>query len=116
MPLITITYSDISIDTLQKIAKRLPHIVSEAIECPEEPYDEYLKPGDVDIRFHERSPLDTGGLPLVIEVHTKYYESRATNRQQRSDMIYNQLSPLVQPIPFGVFLILPVAAWSEGED
>jgi hypothetical protein len=113
MPLINITYdSSISTHTLQKLQKNLPHIISVAVACPEEPYDGDLQPGDVDLRFYSRSSFDTGGPPIVIEVYSKFFESRAHNRQERSDRIHNELAAIIDN-DFGVYLALPIASWSD---
>lgn len=53
MPLVDVTYGpQVAERDLQQLAKTLPHAVSLAGECPEEPYDRDLQPGDVEVRFH----------------------------------------------------------------
>jgi hypothetical protein len=69
VPLVDVTYAPgTTEDQLLNLARTLPHAVSLAVECPEEPYHGDLKPGDVDLRFHARERLDSGGLDLVVEV------------------------------------------------
>ncbi|ONK14179.1 hypothetical protein [Streptomyces sp. MP131-18] len=116
MPLVEITYAPhIGEPVLRALASVLPHLVSEAVECPEEPYDGDLRPGDVSLRFRPLGPLDRGGLDLVIEVRSKWFESRAANRQQRTDLLYESISAATGLRDIGVYLSLPVAAWSQGD-
>lgn len=74
-----------------------------------------VQPGDIDIRFRERSPFDVGGLDVVIEVRTKLFEHRVQDKQRRADLIRDRLShlPLGQ---VGVWLILSEGAWSQNEN
>ena len=66
--------------TLRALAGALPHVVSLAVECPEEPYDGDLKPGDVELLLRERSPLDDAGLDVLVLVRSKWFASRAEDR------------------------------------
>ncbi|NUW37489.1 hypothetical protein HTZ77_39735 [Nonomuraea sp. SMC257] len=117
MPLVEITYAPhVAESTLRELASALPHLVSKAVECPEEPYDGDLQPGDVDLRFRPYGPLDRGGLDVVIEVRSKWFESRAANRQERVDLLHEGIAGATGLDDFGVYLALPVAAWSQGED
>ncbi len=93
----------------------LPHLVSQAVECPEEPYDGDLQPGDVEIRFRRLGPLDRSGLDVVVEVRSKWFESRAADRQERTDRLHAALASATGLREFGVYLSLPVAAWSQGD-
>ncbi|MFI9506899.1 hypothetical protein [Nocardia sp. NPDC052566] len=116
MPLIEVTYAPhVPEATLRKLADELPHLVSVAVECPEEPYDGDLQPGDVEIRFRQLGPLDRSGLDVVIEVRSKYFESRAWNRQDRVDTLHSLIDDVVDLDEFGVYLSLPVAAWAQTE-
>ncbi|EFL34014.1 predicted protein [Streptomyces viridochromogenes DSM 40736] len=116
MPLVEITYAPhVPEATLRELGSVLPHLVSLAVECPEEPYDGDLQPGDVELRFRRLGPLDRGGLDLVIEVRSKWFESRAANRQERVDVLHDSVAAATGLRDFGVYLSLPVAAWSQGD-
>jgi len=91
----------------------LPHAVSVAVECPEEPYDGDLQPGDVELRFRPRGPFDISGMDLVVEVRSKWFESRAANRQERVDGLCAAVEEVTGPADVGVYLSLPVAAWAQ---
>ncbi|GAA1479187.1 hypothetical protein GCM10009623_36330 [Nocardioides aestuarii] len=116
MPLVEITHAARFDDAqLRLLAERLPHEVSLAVECPEEPYDGDLRPGDVDLRFRPRGPYDAGGLDLVIEVRSRWTASRAETRDDRCERLRRFLVDLVGTPSVGVFLTLPVAGWAQGE-
>lgn len=116
MPLIEVTYDpNVPESTLRKLADALPHAVSVAVECPEEPYDGDLQPGDVEVRFRALGPLDRSGLDVVIEVRSKFFPSRADNRQERVDRLHADIEEAVGLDDFGVYLSLPVAAWAQSE-
>ena len=116
MPIVEVTYGAwISRPTLHRLAGVLPHAVSVAVECAEEPYDHVLEPGDVEVRFREIGPFDSTGLDAVVEVRSKWFESRATNRQQRGDLLHKTLIEVTQINRLGVYLSLPVAAWTQGD-
>ncbi|MFF9479217.1 hypothetical protein [Streptomyces sp. NPDC014733] len=116
MPLVEITYaSRVPGATLHHLGSVLPHLVSEAVECPEEPYDGDLRPGDVELRFRPLGPYDRSGLDVVIEVRSKWFESRAANRQERVDQLYDGVAAATGLEDVGVYLSLPVAAWSQGD-
>ncbi|MGP3976908.1 hypothetical protein ACTWQF_23425 [Streptomyces sp. 8N114] len=117
MPLVEVTYApDVPEATLRELGSVLPHLVSVAVECPEEPYDGDLQPGDVELRFRELGPFDRCGLDVVIEVRSKWFESRAANRQERVDQLHESIEEATGLDDFGVYLSLPVAAWSQGEE
>lgn len=114
VPLVEITYaSHVSPAALENLAAMLPHAVSLAVECPEEPYDGDLQPGDVDLRFRPRGPLDSTGMDLVIEVRSKWFESRARNRQDRVDDLCAAIAAATGLADVGVYLSLPIAAWAQ---
>ncbi|MFD0890303.1 hypothetical protein ACFQ08_37660 [Streptosporangium algeriense] len=116
MPLVEVTYRpDVAEARLRELGEVLPHLVSVAVECPEEPYDGDLQPGDVEIRFRPLGPLDRVGLDVVIEVRSKWFESRAVNRQERVDDLHEAIGAATGLTDFGVYLSLPVAAWSQGD-
>lgn len=116
MPLIEVTYDpNVPESTLRKLADALPHAVSVAVECPEEPYDGDLQPGDVEVRFRALGPFDRSGLDVVIEVRSKFFPSRADNRQERVDRLHADIEEAVGLDDFGVYLSLPVAAWAQSE-
>jgi hypothetical protein len=115
MPLIDVTYdARVGEEVLRRLGELLPAVVSEAVDCPEEPWTGPLGPGDIEIRFRRRSPLDVGDLEVVIEVRTKLFEHRVRDRQRRADLIRDRLSGL--PLGrLGVWLILSEGAWSQSE-
>ncbi len=112
MPLVEVTH-DPQLDParLRHLAETLPHAVS--VECPEEPYDGDLQPGDIDLRFRPRGAYDSGGLDIVVEVRTTWYGSRADTRQERCDRLRDQVARAADPASVGVYLCLPVAAWAQ---
>ncbi|MFJ6656803.1 hypothetical protein ACIQNG_10620 [Streptomyces sp. NPDC091377] len=116
MPLVDVTYAAaVPEPVLRDLGAVLPHLVSEAVECPEEPYDGDLQPGDVELRFRALGPLDRSGLDVVIEVRSKWFESRAANRQERVDGLWEAVRAATGLEDFGVYLSLPVAAWAQGD-
>ena len=115
MPIVDVVYDPrVPEQQLRALADALPHAVSVAVESPEEPYDGQLRPGDVDVRFRARGPYDSGGLDVVVEVRSKWFASRADNRQQRCDLLCSTLSEAAGTA-VGVYLAMPVATWSQGE-
>jgi hypothetical protein len=52
-------------------------------------------------------------MPLV-EI-TKWFESMAANRQERVDLLQESLTTATGLGSLGVYLSLPVAAWSQGD-
>lgn len=116
MPLVEVTYTPtVSEHTLTELADALTHIVSTAVQCPEEPYDGDLQPGDVEIRFRRLGPLDRSGLDVVIEVRSKWFDSRARNRQDRVDQLHRDVAAATGLENFGIYLSLPIAAWAQSE-
>ena len=113
VPLIDVTYDGtMGEQVLRRLGELLPDVVGEAVECPEEPLTGPREPGDIEIRFRRKSPLDVGDLDVVIEVRTKLFEHRVQDKQRRADLIRERLSslPLGQ---VGVWLILSEGAWSQ---
>lgn len=116
MPIVDVTYgSGVAEECLLRLAEALPHAVSLAMECPEEPYDHVLQPGDVEIRFRPSGPYDLSGLDIVVEVRSKWFASRAETRQDRCDQLRVAIVEAMGTRSVGVYLSLPVAAWSQGE-
>lgn len=116
VPIVDVTYGPrISQNDLERLAEALPHAVSVAVECPEEPYDGDLKPGDVELRFTALGPFDVSGLDIVVEVQSKWFKSRGGNRQYRCDLLRDQIANVTRTASVGVNLRLPVAAWSQCE-
>lgn len=116
MPIVDVTYGpQVSEQQLAVLARELPHAASLAVECPEEPYDRALQPGDVEVRFHARGPYDVSGLDVVVEVRSKWFTSRAENRQERCDQLCAAVSQVAGTHSVGIYLSLPVAAWSQNE-
>ncbi|WP_410667068.1 hypothetical protein [Amycolatopsis sp. cmx-4-68] len=115
MPLVEVTYApEVAEATLHELRSVLPHLVSVAVECLEEPYDGDLRPGDVEVRFRPLGPFDSSGLAVVVEVRSKWCESRAANRQERVDLLHTGIAAATGLRDFGVYLSLPVAAWAPG--
>jgi hypothetical protein len=116
MPLIDVTYDQkVGEEVLRRLGELLPAVVGEAVDCPDEPSTGPLEPGDIEIRFRKKSPLDVGDLDVVIEVRTKLLKHRVQDKQRRADLIRDRLSrlPLGQ---MGVWLILSEGAWSQSEN
>lgn len=116
MSIVDVTHSSqVSEEQLARLAQALPHAVSLAVECPEEPYSGALQPGDVEVRFRRRGPHDISGLDVVVEVRSKWFLSRAETRQQRCDQLCDLVARASETSSVGVYLSLPVAAWAQGE-
>lgn len=114
MPLVEITYApDVPHKVLKNLAAMLPHAVSVAVECPEEPYDGDLQPGDVELYFRPRGPFDISDMDVVVEVRSKWFESRAANQQDRADGLCAAIEDATGLAQVGVYLSLPVAAWAQ---
>jgi len=112
--LVEITYAPhVPHPVLKELAAILPHAVSVAVECAEEPYDGNLQPDDVELRFRPRGPFDSNGMDVVVEVRSKWFESRAANRQERVDGLCDMITDATGLGEVGVYLSLPVAAWAQ---
>ena len=116
VPLVVVTHgSAVPQERLLRLSQRLPYLVSVAVECPEEPYDRVLRPGDVELRFRARSRYDSAGLDLVVEVRSTWTASRETDRQERCDRLRAAVVEDAGTDSVGVHLSLPVAAWSPDD-
>ncbi|GAA1146703.1 hypothetical protein [Nocardioides aquiterrae] len=116
MPIVEVTHDPaVPAATLQRLADALPHAVSLAVACPEEPYDGDLRPGDVDLRFRARGERDSGGLDVVVEVRSKWSAGRAESLQERCDRLRDAVVDAAGTTSVGVYLAIPVAAWAQGE-
>jgi hypothetical protein len=115
MPIVEVVYgADVADDQLRRLAQTLPDAVSLAVQCPEEPYDHELQPGDIEIRFRAYGSYDVTSLDLVVEVRSKWFESRAGNRQQRCEQLCEAIIEAAGTHRVGVYLSLPVAGWAQG--
>ena len=113
MPLGDVTYSsDVSHGELRRLAELLPNLITEAVDCPEEPWTGPASVGDMQVRFRRQGDFDVGQLRVVIEVRTKLLGSRLTDRQRRADLVRDGLSSL-ELGHIGVWLILHEGAWSQ---
>ena len=114
MPIVEVTIgSKVDDQAVARLRDMLPEAVSLAVECPEEPYDGELKPGDVELHFRPVGPDDVSGLDVLIEVRSKWFASRAENRQERTDQLCSVVADSLEELTVGVYLSLPVASWSQ---
>jgi hypothetical protein len=112
VPIVTVSHKGSSAEAvLETLRRELPAIVSEALACPEEPYDGELRPGDVNLRFVPALPAEEG-LDYVLEIRTRWTQARGENVQARADEIRASLERLGLE-RFGVWIELPQAAWSQ---
>jgi hypothetical protein len=117
VPLIDVTYGNaVSTEALRRLAIALPRIVSEAVDCPEDPWIGDPGVGDLEIRFHARSSVDVGELDCVIEIRTKFFPSREHDKQRRVDLICERVAAAVDLGQLGVWLILAEGAWAQRTD
>jgi hypothetical protein len=71
VPIVDVTHGPrVTEEQLVRIGQMLPHAVSLAVECPEEPYDEELQPGDVEIRFRLPCTVVHGSLHAPVSAPT----------------------------------------------
>jgi hypothetical protein len=116
MPLVDVTFDGtISAQALRQLGEFLPDIIAEAVDCPEEPWIDPPKIGDIEVRFHPRHDRDVGDLNVVIEVRTKLFASRLDDKQRRVDLIRGRLAHLLLG-RVGVWLILAEGAWAQSND
>jgi hypothetical protein len=112
VPIITVSHKDSAAEAvLETLRRELPTIVSEAVACSEEPYNGLLRPGDVNLRFLAALPLDEG-LDYLVEIRTRWTQSRSEDLQERSDRVRAALERLGLE-RFGVWIELPHAGWSQ---
>ena len=112
MPIVTVSHKGSASEAmLETLRRELPAIVSEAVDCPEEPYDGRLQPGDVNLRLVAALAPDEG-LDYVVEIRTKWTQSRSENLQERTDQVRVALEKLDLE-RFGVWIELPQAAWAQ---
>jgi hypothetical protein len=104
------TSKTISFVVLHKFFRTQSHWPS---KCPEEPYDHELQPGDVEIRFRGSRPYDVSGLNVVVEVRSKWFASRAENRQERCAQLCDAMVEAAGTRSVGVYISLPVAGWAQ---
>jgi hypothetical protein len=67
----------------------------------------------VEIRFRPLGRDDLGGLDVLLEVRSKWFASRDDNKQERADQLCSAVATSLPGLTLGVFLTLPVAAWSQ---
>ena len=112
MPIVAISHKAHSpAEALEQLKRELPVLVSHALDCPEEPYDGALQPGDVILRCVAALPPEEG-LDYLIEIRTRWTESRSESLQERSDELRAALANLGVR-RFGVWLELLEGAWSQ---
>lgn len=113
MPIVDVVHDGtLSGRTLERLRDALVAVVPEAVECDEEPRVGPLQPGDLDVRFRVRGPLDVGGLPVCVEVRTKRLAGRVDDVQRRADLVRDRLAGLGAG-DVGVWLVLVDGAWSQ---
>lgn len=68
------------------LAERLPHIVSEALDTPENT-NARLTPGDIEVEFRWATPRDVNYKDIEITVIAHDYPERTRNIEERKDKI-----------------------------
>jgi hypothetical protein len=117
LPLIDVRYdSSVPEDLLRRLGEILPAIVSEAVDCPEDPWIGPPAVGDIEIRFHAKNAFDIGELNCVIEVRTKLFASRERDKHRRVELIQERLASTIELGKVGVWLILSEGAWTQTDD
>jgi hypothetical protein len=112
VPIVTVNHKGSAREAvLETLRRELPVIVSEALACPEEPYDGELRPGDVNLGFVPALAVDEG-LDYVLEIRSKWTQERSQNLEERTEQIRGALEKLGL-VRFGVWIELPPAAWSQ---
>jgi hypothetical protein len=112
MPIVTVSHKDSApSEVLRSLRAKLPAIVSKAVACDEEPYDGSPQAGDVNMRFLPALSTDEA-LDYLVEIRTRWTESRATDLDERVARIRRELSELGVE-NFGVWLETPPAAWDQ---
>ncbi len=114
LPLVDVSYDElISGASLRRLGELLPAIVSEAVDCPEEPWIGPPAEGDFEIRFRKKGQFDVGDLNCVVEVRAKLFPSRQEDSQRRAELIRDRLSSTAGLGKLGVWLVLSEGAWSQ---
>jgi hypothetical protein len=112
VPIITVSHKGSAAEAvLETLRRELPALVSDLLDCPEEPYDGHLRPGDVNLRFVAALPPDED-LDYLVEIRTRWTQSRSENLQERSEQIRAALERIGLD-RFGVWIELPQGAWSQ---
>jgi hypothetical protein len=112
VPIITVSHKGSATEApLETLRRELPAIVSRTLDCPEEPFDRNLRPGDVNLRFLPALP-DQESLDYLVEIRTTWTQSRRENLKERSGQIRAALEKLGLE-RFGVWIELLEAAWSQ---
>lgn len=115
MPLIEVTHDATLTDSmLRNLGRALPDIVAAAVACPEEPWTGAPESGDIEIRFRQKGRFDIVGLNCVIEVRTKLFASRLTDKHVRAESIRAAAVAAEPGIGhLGVWLILHEGSWAQ---
>lgn len=115
MPIVEVTCSPgVSEAARRDLRDALPHVVSLAVACEQEPYDGQLRPGDALVVFRDAGPQDRFDIDVLVEVKSKWFPSRAADSQRRADEIRDGAVEAIGPgFSIGVYLSLPVAAWAS---
>ena len=112
MPIVVISHkAKAPAAPIERLRSELPVLVSRALDCPEEPYDGKLQPGDVVLRSLAALPRDER-LDYLIEIRTRWTESRSENLQERSDELREAVAKLGLT-GFGVWIELVDGAWTQ---
>jgi hypothetical protein len=115
MPVIDVTYQPGSVteSELRLLVDVLPDVVSEAVDCPEEPWVGPLAAGDMNIFFRPIGPLDVTDLDCIVEVRTKLFASRVADKNERALMITERVADCLDGRSVGVWLVLGEGAWGQ---
>jgi len=115
MPVIEVTYkpSSVTKPELQLLCDFLPDVVSEAVDCPEEPWVGPLAAGDMNIFFRPIGPLDVTDLDCIVEVRTKLFASRVADKNERVSLITERVADCLNGRSIGVWLVLSEGAWDQ---
>lgn len=115
MPVIEVIYKPGSVTEpeLRLLGDVLPDVVSEAVDCPEEPWVGPLAAGDMNIFFRSTGPLDVTDLDCVVEVRTKLFTSRVADKNERASMITERVADCLSGRSIGVWLVLLEGAWEQ---
>jgi hypothetical protein len=112
MPIVVISHkAEASAESLERLRAELPVLVSRALDCPEEPYDGNLEPGDIVLRSLAALPREER-LDYLIEIRTRWTESRSENLQERSDELREAVAAFGFT-GFGVWIELVDGAWAQ---